>query len=80
MIGRDNMNKAFSLSNDKVMINFTALYCDSHDKLLASEGFKRVLDFYLKKIEDKHTIIYKYLKNTFDDSNENMSESRLSER
>ncbi|MGK0468837.1 phosphoenolpyruvate carboxykinase [Clostridium sp.] len=55
------MKKEFSLSNDKVMINFTSKYCNSPEKLLESEGFKRVFNSYLKKIEKKNSNIYKYL-------------------
>ena len=55
------MKKEFSLSNDKVMINFTSKYCNSPEKLLESEGFKRVFNSYLKKVEKKNSTIYKYL-------------------
>ncbi|MGH4118683.1 phosphoenolpyruvate carboxykinase [Clostridium sp.] len=55
------MKKEFSLSNDKVMINFTAKYCNSPEKLLESEGFRRVFNAYLKKIKKKKSNSYKYL-------------------
>ena len=55
------MKKEFSLSNDKVMINFTAKYCNSPVKLLESNGFKRVFNAYLKRIKKKKSNIYKYL-------------------
>ena len=43
------MRKEFSISNDKILINFTAKYCKTFEGLLESEGFRRVLDTYLKK-------------------------------
>ncbi|MBK5240137.1 phosphoenolpyruvate carboxykinase [Clostridium sp.] len=55
------MKKEFSLSNDKVMINFTAKYCNSPEKLLESDGFRRVFNAYLKKIKKKKSNSYKYL-------------------
>ena len=47
------MRKEFSMSNDKVIINFTAKYCKTFEMLLESEGFRRVIDVYLKKSEKK---------------------------
>lgn len=55
------MRKEFSMSNDKIIINFTAKYCKSFETLLESEGFRRVLDVYLKKSQKKHTLSFKYL-------------------
>lgn len=59
--GGAQLKKEFSLSNDKVMINFTAKYCNSPEKLLESDGFRRVFNAYLKKIKKKKSNIYKYL-------------------
>lgn len=59
--GGVNLKKEFSLSNDNVLINFTAKYCNSPEKLLESNGFKRVFNAYLKKIKKKNSNIYKYL-------------------
>ena len=61
MHGGANLKKEFSLSNEKVMINFTAKYCNSHVQLLESVGFRRVFTAYIKKIEKKKSNIYKYL-------------------
>ncbi|MCX7884818.1 MAG: phosphoenolpyruvate carboxykinase [Caloramator sp.] len=59
------MKKEFSLSNGKVMINFTAKYCDTPEKLLNSEGFQRILKAYLKKIQRKNSAVYKYICESF---------------
>lgn len=64
------MQKEFSLSNGKAMINFTAKYCDSAETLLNSSGFKTVLDAYIKKIGKAETNVYKYLKNSLKDEND----------
>ena len=45
------MKKEFSISNDKVLLNFSAKYCTNFESVLDSEGFRRVLDVYLKKSE-----------------------------
>jgi len=55
------MRKEFSISNDKIIINFTAKYCKTFQNLLESEGFRRVLDVYLKQTQKKDTLSYKYL-------------------
>ncbi|WP_244833103.1 phosphoenolpyruvate carboxykinase [Clostridium sp. BJN0001] len=60
------MKKEFSISNDKVMLNFTAKYCDTFESLLESEGFRRVLEIYLRKSKKKNTTLFKFIKNAFD--------------
>ena len=55
------MRKEFSLSNDKVMINFTVKYCDTMEKLIDSSGFKRVVNAYLERIKGRRTNIYRFL-------------------
>lgn len=58
------MKKDFSLSNDKALINFTAKYCDTQEKLLESEGFRRVVTSYLDKIKKRNSQIYKFITNS----------------
>ena len=55
------MKKEFSISNDKVLMNFSTRYCNNFESLLESEGFRRVLSFYLKRSEKKRTLSYRYL-------------------
>ena len=55
------MKKEFSMSNDKVMINFTAKYCDSFESVLESDGFRRILDIYLRRSKKKNSKSYRYL-------------------
>ena len=68
------MKKEFSMSNDKVMINFTAKYCNSFDAVLESDGFRRVLDVYLKRAKMNNTISFKYLSESF--NNDSIMEMR----
>ena len=56
------MKKEFSMSNDKVIINFTAKYCKTAEALLESEGFRRVLDVFLKKAQKKQRASFRHLK------------------
>lgn len=60
------MKKEFSMSNDKVMINFTAKYCNSFESLLESDGFRRVLEVYLRRAKKKNSIVYRYLNQTLE--------------
>ncbi|MBR0576498.1 phosphoenolpyruvate carboxykinase [Proteiniclasticum sp. BAD-10] len=55
------MRKEFSLSSGKAMINFSAKYCDSHEKVLESEAFRRVIEAYLDSIAKRNTRNYKAL-------------------
>ena len=55
------MRKEFSMSNDKVIINFTAKYCKTFESLLVSEGYRRVLDVFLKKSQKKNNNTFRYL-------------------
>ncbi|WDC83471.1 hypothetical protein PL321_12190 [Caloramator sp. mosi_1] len=55
------MYKAFSLSNNKAMINFSSYYCDSYEKVLDSEGFEKVLSTYLSKSKNSNTKVYRFL-------------------
>lgn len=60
------MQRDFSMSNDKVIINFTTKYCSNFETLLESEGFRRVIDSFLKKAEKKCTLSYRYLVKTLE--------------
>ena len=55
------MRKEFAINNDKVLINFTAKYCTTHEMLLDSDGFKRTLETYLRKAQNKKSNSYRYL-------------------
>ncbi|MDI9216753.1 phosphoenolpyruvate carboxykinase, partial [Clostridium tertium] len=56
------MRKEFSISNDKVLINFTAKYCSTFEELVESEGFRKVIETYLKKSKKKVTLSWRYLR------------------
>lgn len=57
------MIREFSLSNDKVMMNFSKKYCNNFEDILESSGFKNVLVHYLnKKIERRDNIFKNFLR------------------
>lgn len=60
------MKKEFSMSNDKVMINFTAKYCNSFESILESDGFRRILEVYLRRAKKRNSISYRYLNEGLD--------------
>ncbi|MFT8350571.1 phosphoenolpyruvate carboxykinase [Clostridium saccharoperbutylacetonicum] len=60
------MKKEFSMSNDKVMINFTAKYCNSFESILESDGFRRILEVYLRRTKKKNSLVYRYLNHTLE--------------
>lgn len=55
------MIREFSLSNDKVMMNFTKKYCNNFEDILESAGFKNILTHYLNKKIERKDSIFKYL-------------------
>ncbi|SHJ62196.1 hypothetical protein SAMN05444401_3489 [Clostridium amylolyticum] len=59
------MIKEFSFSNDKAMINFTAKYCDSQEKILRSQGFQRLMTVYINKRKKRNSNVYKYITEEF---------------
>ena len=56
------MKKEFSISNDKVLINFSAKYCSTFEELVESSGFKRIVESYVKNSKKKVTLNWRYLK------------------
>ncbi|MBO3352219.1 phosphoenolpyruvate carboxykinase [Clostridium perfringens] len=55
------MRKEFCLKHGKVTMNFTAKYCDSFESIINSEGFRKVLETYLKKTKNKKSHNFKFL-------------------
>lgn len=58
------MKKEFCLKHGKVTMNFTAKYCDSFESIINSEGFRRVLEAYLKKAKNKKSHNFRFLSET----------------
>ncbi len=65
------MRKEFSMSNDKVLINFTAKYCSTFEELVESQGFTRVIENYLSKSKRKVSLSWRYLVETLETENIN---------
>ncbi|MDO4577611.1 MAG: phosphoenolpyruvate carboxykinase [Clostridium perfringens] len=55
------MRKEFCLKHGKVTMNFTAKYCDSFESIINSEGFRKVLETYLKKTKNKKSHNFRFL-------------------
>lgn len=53
------MEKEFTLSNGKAIVNFSKKYCDSKRKLINSEGFKRVITSFVEnELKVDEVVIY----------------------
>ena len=72
------MRKEFSLSNDKVLINFTAKYCSTFEELVESEGFSKVIENYLKKSKKKVTLSWRFLRDNLKTEDINLITANLS--
>lgn len=56
----------FSLSRGRAMINFTLKYCDTKQKLLNSNGFRRVIESFITQVLKKdEVVIYDFYINHF---------------
>lgn len=64
------MIKEFSFSNDKAMMNFSVLYCDSQEKVLRSNGFYRLMSVYIEKRKKRNSNIYKYINDEIPGNND----------
>lgn len=71
------MRKEISISNDKVTINFTAKYCESYETILDSEGFRRVLDAYLSRVQNRNNHNFKFLSSSLASSDKNLIAKEL---
>lgn len=60
------MKKEFSLSKGKAMINFSAKYCDTIEKILEADSFRRVTVTYLESIAKRNTQNYKRLLSVYE--------------
>lgn len=64
------MQKEFSMSNDKVIINFTAKYCDTSEKVLNSSGFKKIIEAFVKNIKFRNSNDFKYIEKAIKENDE----------
>ncbi|WP_425538279.1 phosphoenolpyruvate carboxykinase [Microaceticoccus formicicus] len=55
------MKKEWALSKNKVLINFSQRYCDTEETVLNSEGFRSVLEHYLRYAEKRESRSYKFI-------------------
>ncbi len=64
------MKKEWSLANNKVLINFSANYCESAEKVLASEAFKNVIEHFMTSKNIQYSRTGEFLEKhfNFDDS------------
>ncbi|MEK6776596.1 MAG: phosphoenolpyruvate carboxykinase [bacterium] len=56
--------KPYVITRGKVIIDYSALYCDTTEKLLRSELFSDVVDRFIKKIASKSTSSFAFLMET----------------
>lgn len=62
------MQQEFTLSEGKVIMNFTLKFCDTRQKILSSYGFKRVVEVFINKLKKDDLIVYNnYIKHFKDD-------------
>ncbi|MDR1809870.1 MAG: phosphoenolpyruvate carboxykinase [Prevotella sp.] len=64
------MQKEFTLSRGRAIINFTSKYCDTRQKILSSYAFHRVVESFIQKIKKDDQIIYDYFMKDFQSDEE----------
>lgn len=64
------MIKDFSLTKNNALINFTQKYCETEKELLDSNGFIKVLEKYVTKLEQRDAVLYDYFMKKYDSKND----------
>lgn len=59
--------KPYTITRDKVIIDFASMYCETSGKLLRSELFAEVIKRYMKKADAKGSSSFAYIKKTAPD-------------
>ena len=55
------MKKAWALTNNKALINFSQNYCDTEISVLDSEGFRSVLEHYFNNAKKRKSSLYYFI-------------------
>ncbi|WP_303862431.1 phosphoenolpyruvate carboxykinase [Alkalibaculum bacchi] len=58
------MKKEWSISNDKILLNFSMKYCRTEEQVLNSDAFRGVLEHFLKKNKEQPNRIYRLISET----------------
>lgn len=61
------MKLTYSISSEKIIIDYSSFYCETADKLLRSKPFAHVLHRYLDKLADKKASVYTYFLASYDE-------------
>lgn len=57
------LKKPYIITREKVIFDYSTLYCDTPEKLLKSELFAEVVDRFIEKIASKGSSLFAFLKN-----------------
>ena len=71
------MKKEWSLANDKAILNFTRRYCTTYDEVLDSDGFRSLLEHFLKRRGREFSRITDVIHDTLGAGKEITSESTI---
>ncbi|MPQ44691.1 phosphoenolpyruvate carboxykinase [Clostridium tarantellae] len=66
------MKKEFCLKNNKVTMNFTVKYCNNFESIMDSEGFRKILETYLKKSKKRNSNTFKFVSHASGTTDEKM--------
>jgi len=61
------MQKGYSITDSKIIIDFSSLYCKDAQALLRSVVFSEILNRYLKRLSERKSPIYRELQRRLDD-------------
>jgi len=60
-----NRSKPYMISENKVLVDYSSIYCDSPASLLKSDLFREVTRMLLARLERKESHLYDYLRESF---------------
>lgn len=61
------MQSPYSISDDKIIIDFSSFYCETAEKLLRSKLFEEIVGRFLKRLEEKGSSIYQFLSQSLEE-------------
>ncbi len=58
------VKKPFTIAREKVIFDYSTLYCSTPEELLKSELFREIVDRFIEKIASKESSLFAFIKDT----------------
>jgi hypothetical protein len=71
------MQAPYSISDDKIIIDFSSFYCETPEKLLRSALFEEIVCRFLKRLEEKESPIFRTLSQNLEEKDRSRIQHKL---